>query len=67
MKLASLYIIKEEMKKKGYDTYNYGYRPMYERNSSSSYRYREPMYYTEDLMIGRQHDHMYENQGQNQR
>ena len=61
MKLASLYIIRDEMQKKGYDSYNYRYRPIYERregrggNSSSSYGYREPMYYTDDLMIGRQH------------
>ena len=48
MKLASLYIIRDEMKKKG--QYTYGYYPMYERNSS--YGYRRPMYYeNDDLMI----------------
>jgi len=62
MKLASLYIIRDELKKQGYSQYNYtnsnyGYYPMYERggrggNSSSSYGYRRPMYYdNEDLMI----------------
>lgn len=51
MKLASLYIIRDEMKKKGYNSYNYGYNPMYERGSSS-YGYRRPMYYeNDDLMI----------------
>lgn len=39
------------MKKKGYNSYNYGYNPMYERGSSS-YGYRRPMYYeNDDLMI----------------
>ncbi len=51
MKLASLYIIRDEMKKKGYNSYNYGYNPMYERGNSS-YGYRRPMYYeNDDLMI----------------
>lgn len=61
-KLASLYIVRDELKKKGYSSYNYGYNPMYERGNSSSYGYRRPMYYTDedDLMI-RKHD-MYENQ-----
>ena len=58
MKLASLYIVRDELKEKqGYGQYNYGYYPMYERggrsgNSSSSYGYRRPMYYeNDDLMI----------------
>lgn len=54
MKLASLYIVRDEMKKKGYSSYNYGYYPMYEREGrgSSSYGYRRPMYYeNDDLMI----------------
>ncbi len=58
MKLASLYIVRDELKQKeGYSNYNYnnGYYPMYERGgrgSSSSYGYRRPMYYeNDDLMI----------------
>lgn len=62
MKLASLYIVRDELRQKeGYAQYNYGYYPMYERGgnsgnsgrSSSSYGYRRPMYYDndEDLMI----------------
>ena len=48
-KLASLYIIRDEMKKSGQGMYtygrsNYGYYP--------SYGYRRPMYYeNDDLMI----------------
>lgn len=53
MKLASLYIVRDELEKKGDMNYNYRYRPMYNRN------HREPMYYTDDLMIGREHN-MYE-------
>ena len=58
MKLASLYIVRDELKQReGYGSYNYNYYPMYERggNSSgsrSSYGYRKPMYYdNDDLMI----------------
>lgn len=65
MKLASLYIIRDEMRKKedmyNYTSYGYGghYYPMYERGNngsgnsgSSSYGYREPMFYeNDDLMI----------------
>lgn len=64
MKLASLYIIRDEMKKKGYTSYNYGYYPMYEKDRNmSSYGYRRPMYYeNDDLMIKKdmmhQHDMM---------
>lgn len=52
MKLASLYIIRDEMKKKEGQYYNYTYRPMmYDNrgmnNPSSSYGYREPMMYTD--------------------
>lgn len=63
MKLASLYIVRNEMKKQGYGQYNYGYYPMYENrdgrggNGSSSYGYRRPMYYeNEDLMIKKDHN-----------
>lgn len=61
-KLASLYIIRDEMKKSGHNMYNYGYYPMYGRESS--YGYRRPMYYeNDDLMIKkdgmmREQDHM---------
>ena len=55
MKLASLYIVRDELKQKEgrYSNYNYGYSPMYERSGSSSYGYKEPMYYTnnDDLLI----------------
>lgn len=61
MKLASLYIVRDELKQKeGYGNYNYGYYPMYARggnggnsnSGSSSYGYRRPMYYeNDDLMI----------------
>ena len=60
MKLASLYIVRDELKKQGYSQYgyNYGYYPMYENRGgsngrgSSSYGYRRPMYYeNDDLMI----------------
>lgn len=57
MKLASLYIVRDELKQKegGYSQYNYGYYPMYENRSGrggSSYGYRRPMYYeNDDLMI----------------
>jgi len=66
MKLASLYIIRDELRKKEsqYGYYNYGrsYPMMYERggnsgntgrSSSVSYGYREPMMYNHDdeLMI----------------
>ena len=48
MKLASLYIVRDELKKKE-SMYNYGYHP---GNGNSSYGYREPMYYeNDDLMI----------------
>lgn len=57
MKLASLYIVRDELRKKE-GMYNYGYHPMYERgqnsngSSSSSYGYKEPMFYeNNDLMI----------------
>lgn len=60
MKLASLYIVRDELKKKGYSSYNYGYYPMYEKDSRSSYGYRRPMYYeNDDLMIKK--DMMHEN------
>lgn len=69
MKLASLYIIRDEMKKGSGQYSSYGYYPMYERGRSgySSYGYNRPMYYhnDDDLMIRKQ-DMMYENQGQNQ-
>lgn len=61
MKLASLYIVRDELKQKEgqYGQYNYGYYPMYENrgnggrgNSSYGYGYRRPMYYeNDDLMI----------------
>ncbi len=60
MKLASLYIVRDELKQKEsqyqYGQYNYGYYPMYEsrggRGGNSSYGYRQPMYYDhDDLMI----------------
>jgi len=58
MKLASLYIIRDHMMQSNqYNYTNYGYYPMYERgrgsNNSNSYRYYEPMRYTQqdDLMI----------------
>lgn len=61
MKLASLYIIRDELRKSQgqYSSYNYNYPAMmYERggnNGQSSYGYR-PMYYTsdDDLMIKKQ-------------
>ena len=61
MKLASLYIIRDELEQKeGYGRTSYGYHPYYERggrsgSGSSSYGYRQPMYYDhdEDLMIKR--------------
>ena len=50
MKLASLYIVRDELKKKE-GSNNYRYYPMYERRNNSSYGYR-PMYYeNDDLMI----------------
>lgn len=62
MKLASLYIVRDELRQKeGRYNYNYGYYPMYERGGNSgnsggnsSYNYREPMYYhnsNDDLLI----------------
>ena len=63
-KLASLYIIRNEMRKSGQSMYNYGYYPMYGRSGESSYGYRRPMYYeNDDLMIKkdnmmREQDHM---------
>ena len=69
MKLASLYIVRDELKEKqGYSQYNYRYYPIYERGgrsgNSSSYGYRRPMYYeNDDLMIKKDgmgmgmHDH----------
>ena len=68
-KLASLYIIRDQMRKNGQGMYtygrsNYGYYPMYERGNNSSYGYRRPMYYeNDDLMIKkdnmmREQDHM---------
>lgn len=65
MKLASLYIVRDELRQKDYPS-NYGYRPyyypMYERggrsgnSGSSSYGYRKPIYYTDDdLMIKKDH------------
>ena len=62
MKLASLYIIRDEFRDKeghGYYGYNYGYSPYYERggrsgNNSSSYGYRPMMYHNDnDLLIKR--------------
>ena len=61
MKLASLYIVRDELKQKQ-GMSSYGYYPYYERgngggrsssgSSSSSYGYRRPMYYDNDeLMI----------------
>lgn len=55
MKLASLYIVRDELKQKE-GQYNYGYYPMYARGGnggSSSYGYKEPMYYnnSDDLLI----------------
>ena len=77
MKLASLYIVRDQMRKKdmsmgGYGQYNYTrpYYPMYERGGrgggSSSYGYRQPMYYTndDDLMIRKDRMGMYDDQGQ---
>lgn len=72
MKLASLYIIRDEMRKEGqfnqYARNNYGYYPMYERGgrSGSSYGYRPMYYHDDDLMIRKQNDGglMYENQNQ---
>ncbi len=51
MKLASLYIVRDELKKKE-NMYTYGYHPM-NGNNRSSYGYREPMYYenNDELMI----------------
>lgn len=64
LKLASLYVVRDELRKKGYSSYNYGYYPMYERggsgggggsrsgggsgSGSSSYGYRRPMYYNNE-------------------
>ena len=58
MKLASLYIVRDQLRKQG--SYSqYRYYPMYERGGrggNSSYGYRRPMYYTEDdLMIKKDH------------
>ena len=49
------------MRKSGQGMYNYGYYPMYGRESS--YGYRRPMYYTDedDLMIRK--DDMYNQRG----
>lgn len=59
MKLASLYIIRDELKKeKSQYTYGY-YHPMYAQGGrgNSNYRY-DPMYYTnDDLMIRKQGMH----------
>lgn len=72
MKLASLYIIRDELRQREgqFSSYGYGYMPMtYERGGNSgrsSYGYRRPMYYdnNEDLMIKKDMDSMYEyNQG----
>ena len=63
MKLASLYIVRDELKQKEGQFYNYGYYPInYERNSRSSYGYKRPMYYTseEDLMIKKDMDMMHD-------
>ena len=69
MKLASLYIVRNELKKQG--SYGqYRYYPMYERggrggnSGSSSYGYR-PMYYQDDdLMIKKDMDmDMYNQRG----
>lgn len=65
MKLASLYIIRDELRKeKSQYTYGY-YHPMYAQGSNqggngrSNYNYRyDPMYYTnDDLMIRKQGMH----------
>lgn len=65
MKLASLYIVRDELKQKeyGYGQSNYGYYPMYESRGgqggrgSSSYGYRKPMFYdSDDLMIKKDHN-----------
>lgn len=61
MKLASLYIVRDELKEKqGYGQYNYRYYPMYERGGRSGNS--SPMYYeNDDLMIKKDgmgmHDH----------
>ena len=62
-KLASLYIVRDElMKKQGqYGSHSYGYYPYYERGGqrgSSSYGYRPMMYNNDDLII--KHDGMNE-------
>ena len=56
MKVASLYIVRDELRQKEGRYNNYNYYPMYERSGnsgSSSYGYREPMYYNnnDDLLI----------------
>ncbi len=59
MKLASLYVVRDELKKKQGQYSSYGYYPYYEQNnqgrgsSSYGYGYRRPMYYNndDDLMI----------------
>ena len=61
MKLASLYIIRDEIKNKDYPTsYGYHYPIMYEQRGRENYNYRynPPMYYTnDDLMIKKQGMH----------
>ena len=61
MKLASLYIVRDELRQKeGMGSYtNYGYYPYYEsrggrggnRGGSSSYGYRPMMYHNDDELI----------------
>lgn len=73
MKLASLYIIRDELRKGSGQYSSYRYYPMYERggrsgnSGSSSYGYRS-MYYTDDDLMIRKHDMpqdmMYESQNQ---
>ena len=62
MKLASLYTVRDELRKKEGQYTSYGYYPYYEQGNqgrgSSSYGYRRPMYYNndDDLMIKKDMD-----------
>ena len=56
MKLASLYIIRDEMKKQGHTMYSYGryYPMMYERenHNDNPYMYtNDPMYHSDDDLL----------------
>lgn len=69
MKLASLYIVRDQLRKQG--SYSqYRYYPMYERgghsgNNGSSYGYRPMYYHDDDLMIKKDMDmDMYNQRGQ---